>query len=161
VYQYCVPKSSRHRSTHLRNTGLESVLSSSAHRSSNHHSTHHCPLKSGSPRFAQRTIEPRRSSVTRDLNSPEMNRALERLAAERKRHAQASAFQIKVGPSATASGDGFITPVSRAKHATARSAKAFPCRRSHETADACESHGLTRFGAGVVESGLRAFALRF
>lgn len=36
--------------------------------------------------------------MNRDLNSPEMNRALQRLAAERIRHAQTSTFQIKVGP---------------------------------------------------------------
>jgi hypothetical protein len=36
--------------------------------------------------------------VNRDRNSPEMNLALERLAAERIRHEQTSAFQIKVGP---------------------------------------------------------------
>ena len=33
-----------------------------------------------------------------ERNSPEMNLALERLAAERIRHAQKSDFQIKVGP---------------------------------------------------------------
>ena len=36
--------------------------------------------------------------MTRDRNSSEMNRALERLVAERVRHSQTSAFQIKVGP---------------------------------------------------------------
>ena len=36
--------------------------------------------------------------MTRDHNSPEMNFALERLAAERIRHEQTSDFQIKVGP---------------------------------------------------------------
>ncbi|MEY9392086.1 hypothetical protein ABIF65_011656 [Bradyrhizobium japonicum] len=36
--------------------------------------------------------------MTRGHNSPEMNFALERLAAERIRHEQTSKFQIKVGP---------------------------------------------------------------